>query len=332
VDIGASAKVAASGAKMLPGIARWLMARRQRRQEATYARELLGVDQSTLFSYRVGMDHPLLQEGVPHTDDLVAFADLAGPSIARAWEKGWVEYPDELEANLNEGVVVIGSPESEALTRLIFGYQRLPDALGVEYTGNSVDLPFRWQEDTRTVSARCQRFAPGGRLVTRPNWPIVDNSGFRPKMLYPAVTNEGLLNSDFLLITRIPNFLTSEAQQSGRSIVSIAGTHGIGTRAVGLVLKNRSILTEISAKIPQGTQAFQVVIEARSIVHDPLQSSVARSVFVRAISCFDRPDNAWTSARQTIRERFTDWASEVNSSKRMGRYEVDTEGSIGRIL
>jgi hypothetical protein len=317
MDVAATAKISAAGIKMIPSVARWYMERRRRKQDITYAKELLGIDQSSLFSYRVAMDHPLQQQGTPHVDDLSAFADIASPSIVYAWPRGWTEYLEDIEADLNEGMVLIGSPEAEALTRLLFGYRKLPGHLGVEYLGGVIDLPYRWQEDTRYISAQCQRFVRGRGLVSRPNWPIIDNSGSAPKSVYPIVTNDGFLDSDFLLITRVPNFLTSRAQQSGRFIVSVAGVHGVGTRAIGLALRSRKVLTEIAAQIDQGTEAFQILLEARSIVHDPARGSFAKSIAVRNIRSFSCSDDEWSCARRKIQERYTDWASELVYSRRM---------------
>jgi hypothetical protein len=317
MDMAATAKVSSAGVKMIPAVARWYMDRRRRNQDATYAKGLLGIDDSSLFSYRVAMDHPLQQHGTPHVDDLSAFADIASPSIAHAFPRGWIDYVEDIEADLNEGLVLIGSPEAEALTRLLFGYRKLPERLGVEYRGDVIDLPYRWQEDTRYISAQCQRFVRGKGLVSRPNWPIIDNSGAEPKSLYPAVTNDGFLNSDFLLITRVPNFLTSQAQQSGRFIVSIAGVHGVGTRAVGLVLRNPKVLAEIAAQIGQNAEAFQVLLEARSIFHDPVRGSFAKSIAIRSVRCFARSDSEWSHARRRVQEMYTDWASDIAYSRRM---------------
>ena len=211
MDIAATAKVSAEGVKIIPRVARWYIDKRRRMREVTYAKELLGIDQSSLFSYRVAMDHPLQQQGTPHVDDLSAFADIASPSIAHAWARGWTEYVEDIEADLNQGMVLIGSPEAEALTRLVFGYRKLPEHLGVEYVGDVVDLPYRWQEDTRITSAQCQRFVRGKGLVPRPNWPIIDNTGVESKSIYPTVTNDAFFNFISMTCSRVP-YSSAQAQ------------------------------------------------------------------------------------------------------------------------
>lgn len=329
MDIGATAKIATSGIKVIPGVAEWLRNKLRIREEITYSKELLGVDQNQKFNYRVSMDHPLLQQGIPHVDDLSAFADIAGPSIDHARAAGWIEYPEDIEADLNAGMVLIGSPEAEALTRLVFGYRKLPGSAGVEHLGDVVDLPFCWREDARLVEAQCSRFVPGRGLVTRPNWPIVDNTGARAKLLWPTLSNDGYLTSDFLLITRVPNFLTIEAQQSGRSIVSVAGTHGVGTRAVGVLLRDRTVLREIARKVPPGTEAFQILVEACSIVHNT-RGSIARRVIVRDIRCFSRPDEDWSRARGIVHKRYTDWASDIVTARRMAVPDTLPETATGQ--
>jgi hypothetical protein len=316
MDLGATAKISSAGAKMIPSIADWVVRRRRQKQDADQVKALFGVDQQRLFNYRVSMDHPLLQHGTPHVDDLAAFAAIAGPTIAHVHANGWDEYPDDVEANLDEGMVLIGSPEAEALTRLVFGYRKLPGSRGVELVEDTIDLPFRWLEDVELVSARCKRFVPGRGITTRPNWPIIDNLGGRPKKLFPALTHDDFLNTDYLLITRVPNFLTSRAQESGRSIVSIAGTHGTATRSVGLLLSNRKLLAEISGRLSPRAEAFQVLIEARNIVHDPSRGSIAKGVVIRDVRSFHRPDRVWSEARSNLHRTYTDWAADVVETER----------------
>jgi hypothetical protein len=307
------AKATASGFQLLGRLGKWISDRKETVRLARSSQQLLGFASEDLYSYRVALHHPLYRRGDPHPDDLAAFVTVAGHAIARAEEKGSLTFLDDIKVRLVDGLVLIGSPEAEALTRLVFGYECKPNDGGMRYRGTSIDLPYRWEEDRAKVSASCGKFVPGIGRVDRPNWPIIDQRGASYRPIYPIISNQGLLHTDLLLITKVPNFLTAEGYESGRSIVSVAGAHGTATRSVEFLLRDRELLRQIAEAVPQACQSFQILLEAGDIKHDLRQGTRATKLTLRDVRVFERPHKTWRAAMRQVAVRYDKWYSEVSS-------------------
>lgn len=297
IDLVAGARATRSGFQIIESVLAGVGRLNRNRRQVRRAVELLGIRDSEMFNYRVAMQHPDHPRGAPHPDDGYAFVSVASEAASRAMERRNFAVTDSIPATLDEGFVLIGSPESELLTSAAFGYTRRDDGLGMKFTGDVLDLPYRWEEDQTNVAATCTRYVPGRDLVTRPNWPIIDNTGTRIRTIAPVVRNDGMLASDFLLITRLPNFLSDIGLQSGRSLISIGGTHGTGTRAIDVLLRDRTALRKIADEVPMGTGAFQILLEAGVIDHNRHNGSVATKVQIRDIRSLERPNWMWDRAR-----------------------------------
>ncbi|CAN5240435.1 hypothetical protein BH11ACT7_BH11ACT7_04450 [soil metagenome] len=305
-DLAVGAKVTRAGFTIAQAIAARVGRFRRDRRQIHHARHLIGINSNQLFNYRVAMQHPMQIPGTPHPDDAYAFVSVASEDACRAMELKNFRVEETLPADLDDGYVLIGSPEAELLTAVMFGYERKPPDGGMKYLGSTIDLPYRWDEDRSNVVATCSRLVPGQGRVTRPNWPIVDNTGTRTSRLYPVVQNNGLLHTDLLLITKVPNYLSATALQSGRTVVSIAGAHGTGTRAVEVLLRDRRCMREIAERVKTDAQAFQILVEVGNVNHHPLNGSVASSVQIRDVRCFSRSNSEW--------ERAGIWASKALQS------------------
>lgn len=263
---------------------RWALSglheRRQTSRDAMEMRRLIGVEDRNL-DYRAGVLHPLSLPGTIGPDDSAALTTLAGPAYQSARVSGRLQIVDSIDVCLDQGQVLIGSPEAEAVTRLAYGYRRRGDGLGMVQSAHPpIDLPYRWEEDETRVAARSSRYVPGRGLRTRPNWPVIDATG-GGRLLFPEVDRDNLMTSDYLLITRTPNFLTETAYQSARSLVSIAGSHGPGTRAIEVLLRDKKALALLRRTLPRKHFAsFQVLVRADRIEHDYRMGSRARAIEV----------------------------------------------------
>lgn len=311
-ELPVAARTVSTGIRILGKFWAALTKKRQELAHASVFREALGIGLAEAYSYRVGMNHPLYNVGTPHPDDFEAFVSVLGTDT-RAWSQAitWVAEEDCI-GHLADGFVLIGSPEAEAITRLTFGYHKAGRSRGMKHIGIGVKLPFRWEEDGDIIRATHRKYVPGLGLVQRPNWPILDQRGTAVKSMFPRVGRDGMLLSDLLLITKVPNYLTLESYQSGRAIVSVAGTHGTGTRAIGLLLRNRKQMAEIGAEIEKNYQSFQVLLEVTDICHDPERGSQARRVAVHEIAHLDYPDRVWAAARRAVVKRYSAWRDEVS--------------------
>jgi hypothetical protein len=278
---------------------------------ARFVYTLLGLGQrAELLSYQVAGHHPHYDIGQPHPDDRAAFRAVARLSIgARASSRGTVELVDRCVGDLSDGLCLIGSPEAEVVTRLVFDYAPRADGQDMHYRGATVDLPYRWEEDATKVRATYSRYVEGRGRVERPNWPIVDQRGSSPRSIFPTVANDGLLATDLLLITKVPNFLSMDAFERGRSILSIAGTHGTATRAIEVFLRDRAALSVVARALRPTTQAFQILVEASDILHSRAGSR-ARSVRVLDVHDLTRPDAHWRAAHARVTRNFADWRAQ----------------------
>lgn len=298
-------------AEVRAGVDRWFTQPQRQAYAVKQAHEILGVGRPDLFTYRAGTNHPLYVVGEPHPDDRAALIGIAGDHVADAFSKDSLHVTEDLHASLREGLVLVGSPEAEAVSRLAFGYEAKISQGGMRYTGETLDLPYRWEEDLDLVEARYARFVPGKGRVNRPNWPVVDQRRGHGQSIYPRVRRDGLLDTDLLLITRVPNFLTRMGYQQGRSIVSIAGSHGTATRAISLVLRDLGLLRELNEYLSPGDDAFQILIEVGGIVHDPHRGSRATKIRLRDVQIIGRSDASWDDAAAAVKRRLPGWRAEV---------------------
>ena len=177
LELSAGLEAGESGVKVAGWLQRWLQMRRETSRLVKEAKAHLGIHQPDLYMYRAATMHPLYQRGLPHPDNIAALAALSGDVYDAAHRKGAVTEVSDLSAALSDGMLLVGSPEEEGVSRLAFGYRVRSDGGGMEFTGSPVDLPFRWNEDRTSVGASCRRFVAGRGEVVRPNWPIIDERG-----------------------------------------------------------------------------------------------------------------------------------------------------------
>lgn len=294
-------KVSSEGIKVADSIIKWVKLRHQTAQDAKNCLELLGLDRNSDYSFRVGMQHPLMQLGTPHPDDAEAFTSIFTPKL--------LKHPDdiitsskEIYSPLSDNIVAIGSPEAEVLTQILFGYDRI-EGSGLHYSGDTIDLPYRWLENSSEVSTEYLRPGDSGEDQWRPNWPIVSEIGAKQRKLYPEVGKDGRLRSDYLLITRVPNYL-GDGVGLGRSFISIAGSHGIGTKAIKLFVRNKYILAKVWSELggPSNHDSFQILCRANRVV--PRGNSFeATGLELIDVQVIDSSDIKWESAREYATHR-----------------------------
>jgi hypothetical protein len=276
--------------------ARWMRTRARFRDQANVARELLGLHQSKLIAYRHDSKH-VLYGGTEtlHPDNLHGLAAASGNAYVAAQQTGRLRVEDEILTHAAHDLALIGSPTSEGLSRLLFGYapDGDPDSLAVDQI--PLDLPFRWVISKNEIadSAVARRLVAGRGLVERPNWRIAG-----PDRLYvPRVDENGLLLEDYLLVTKVRNYLSHSAIDEGHFIVSFGGSHGTGTRALELLFKDRQVLSSIADRLRQRPAAFQMLLRVSDIKHDRTVGSYARKIELvdEPIILPDR-DSIWRTA------------------------------------
>ena len=255
-------------------------------------RRLLRVDLHAETVFRLSDTHPIYEDGQVPAADIAAFTHLVDPGFAVEYGDPSQYLKDDAGVDAESDLVLFGSPESETLTRALFGYKH--DHNGTLTYTETLPLAFRWLEDPSKVSIYCMQYRPGGAIAVRPNWPLVScEQEFRE---YPMLRN-GWLDEDYLIITRVPNFVSDRARQAGRAILSIAGLHGIATRSIGLVLANEALVEELVDFVSRNPW-FQAVVKVTSISHEDVAAgSMATRVELYRMKAIELSDAVLEGAR-----------------------------------
>jgi hypothetical protein len=162
-----------------------------------------------------------------------------------------------------------------------------------------LDLPYRWILSKNEVddTAVARRFVAGRGMVERPNWRI---SG--PGRIYvPRVDEDGVLMDDYLLVTRVRNYLSRNAIDEGHSITSFGGTHGTGTRALELLFRDKDILSRIAGQLRSRPGAFQMLFRVSDIDHNRTMGSHARKIeLVDDVVMLPDTDSVWRTTSEIV--------------------------------
>lgn len=294
---------------------------RRARKNASRSRtllELLDLQEQAGWSYWMPTHHPTSAgpDDIRGADidalEAVLGADTAGEISGSA---SWADFADPAEL-FARNLVLIGSPESEPLTRLLLGYELRPDGRGTHYRGDTVPLVYRWHEELSSPLALCVHYRESGVHAVRPNWPLVWAIADKEGVEYPALSVEGDLLEDFLIVTVIPNFITARGWQRGAKIVSIAGLHGVGTRAALTLVRDDDVATELQRlvqELPARRTGFQAVIKVTSIDHDALTGSQPLRVHVHEVVPLTLSSEALETARTAATAALPAWHHQLDN-------------------
>jgi hypothetical protein len=283
---------------------------REREAEATRAaRALLGIGSPGEVAYRHSSTHSDFTPGKFHPDNTDALSAAADLDIVRAGRDGRLRLLDRSGVvDVEKSMVLIGSPVAEALSRDLFGYQPAEGLdNGLRLTQSPVDLPFRWQLDPEGIDpgATATRFVRGHGPAARPNWRIVSERDGR--LFIPAVDNDGWLRTDYLLVTRLRNFITRAAWQRGSFVVSFGGAHGTGTRAVDLLLRDEQLLRQIAERLGESPVAYQLLLEVGQMTHHPKEGTRAHAIRLVAAERIEDNEERWEEANRVAFPGFKGW-------------------------
>ncbi|CCF82295.1 hypothetical protein [Nitrolancea hollandica] len=276
-------------------------------QDLDEAKALLGLHLSNEVAYRHDSVHPLYSTSTElHPDNLAGLITAAGNEYLLALEQKQLCVLGTITSTLNSNLVLIGSPTAEGLSRPTFGYEPDIDADSLVLGAAPIELPFRWVLSKNRIDERAQarRYVAGKGLVARPNWRIeADN-----QMFVPAVDSEGLLSVDYLLVTRVRNYLSPQALDEGKFLVSLGGTHGTATRAIELLLRDRDVLRQIGRHLPSHPAAYQLLLAVGKMKHDKQLGTRATKIELvgEPLILPDRED-IWLHAHKLARKNLEEW-------------------------
>lgn len=116
-----------------------------------------------------------------------------------------------------------------------------------------------------------------------------------------------MLETDYLLVTRMRNFLTQKALDEGKYIVSFGGTHGTATRAIELLFSDERLLAEVAPVLAGSPEAYQLLFRVSGMRHDPKRGTRANHMELVAAEPLDDYLDRWRSANQIVQRAFARW-------------------------
>jgi hypothetical protein len=277
--------------------------------DATDAKRVLGFRRSGDVVYRNDNVHSLYS-GRPaiHPDNRHALIVAAGDEYLDARGAGNLDVVSSLRVRLDTNLVLVGSPISEGISRLVFGYTpQSGDSESLLLNDAPVDLPFRMVLDHDRIPDRAlaRRYVEGCGAVARRNWRIESDHA----VYIPELGEDGWLETDYLLLTRLRNFLSAEGFARGHSILTVGGAHGTATRALGLLFRENTVLRAV-ADVTRSTDgpSFQALFKVSGIDHHPTRGSWAKRVELVGdpILIGDDPQR-WQAAISMVSGRVREW-------------------------
>jgi hypothetical protein len=206
-----------------------------------------------------------------HPDDVIAGAVLEKVGSLGITNLKIVDNFFDLR-DLEGTLVALGSPMSNFLSRAILAYQFVSsnpdDGIKRDKDKSFFELPFEYVMDAtqlRTAGAMANRMVDG-KVHSVPNWSIW--SAAEKNMLVPSVDDSGQLQSDYLLVTVLPNIFSRRSYEAGDRIVIFGGTHGVATKAVELLFRDSELLGHLRDKV-ESSPYWQAVFKVNHVSHDP---------------------------------------------------------------
>jgi hypothetical protein len=273
---------------------------RNDRRDLAASRSLLLADSGVGdAAYRSENAHDLWLKAGPSAENAIALTTVAGSRYDIAKRNGLLYVQDgrSVLTDMCRDVVLLGSPASEAISQAIFGYKR-DDGGSLVLHGGPLDLPYYWALDGDSSVPGVVRYIDGN-LVYRPNWYLRGSRNNAKQLFIPAAeADTRLLRTDYLVVTRLRNFI--DDYRAGYYIVSIGGTHGIGTRAIHLALRSTSVARKMFDRLGEGCTTFQLIFEVE-VRHDHASAkSWPANISLVYASAIRDDDAVWSTARSAI--------------------------------
>jgi hypothetical protein len=297
---------------------------RDRAQSVRGAKRALSIDKSQLSAtaYRHRSLHPLYSGPTSfHPDNLASLVSVLRDDVRRARRQGTLRVQENVEAKITQSLLLVGGPVSEGVSRLVFGYDDQDRPGGSTCSGLGRELPYRFDIDEGIVGQSARLVKDQGRWIVErePNWGVIAPDGRRH---YPMIGHDDFLRTDYLLLTKLPNFLVDATFGSGNSIVNVAGAHGIGTRGIELLLSRRNVLRKTAERLgidPElaatWPEAYQALFWVGDIRHHKRRGSVASDIVLVDAARIDESIEWWIGWRDRVRAPLNNWFATGGSDR-----------------
>ena len=192
--------------------------------------------------------------GEIHPDILRPYEELAGLLHRSGIDMVPVAIDRLPTATLDEQLLLIGGPVSNAVARAWQGYRQNPESKIYEFVGSPVSRRWRFEYALdRATAPKPMRFVAG---ILKESWPQAIWDERSPGSLQFAALDHstGLLVEDKLLLTFAPNPFS----KSGTMMLDVSDLHGQGNEAFVQLLSNKNRLQALTDElhrqnIPLGT-------------------------------------------------------------------------------
>ena len=209
--------------------------------------------------------------GSIHASDMGSFSmgKALGGLVARVGRNQEVIKLDDIivDARLLSGnMVTAGSPNSNEIAYTLFGNAFIPgkstDTLALD-PNHPLDLPIQFRSDPETIGDI--RVSRGGGSYEA-HWGLsVNGKVFWPK-LKKEKNAQNWLETDYLVLSKLPNVFDGEWQSQGSSVFSISGLHGPGTQGFKLLLEDPHAVELLNKKLQKlNSHYWQVLIPVNKI-------------------------------------------------------------------
>lgn len=217
-------------------------------------------------SFIPGQSHPHPRyQGAFHPDDEYV-ADVFDELVRDVAEDRLTYDTNGIPQSLEGISLISGSPVSNATTRYLFEFDYVDPndkMAGLARVSDPVfetDFEFLLEKDALAKLGISEKV---GKRGISGNWSIANT---RSGKLYSSKTKDGRLMSDYLLVTRLPNVFDKASYERNDALFVFAGTHGIGTKATDILLKDKILLDQLYKRI-DGTMYWQALFEIDDVDH-----------------------------------------------------------------
>jgi hypothetical protein len=157
--------------------------------------------------------------------------------------------------DLTGNLLILGSPVANVTAAAVMG--RNGSSFLFEKRSDGAVLKFPFYLD---VDASEEEFQSGAHR-SRGSWdkaPVWQLKGRGNALIAPRI-KDGQPIEDRILISSMPNFLNRGAFEAGHRLTIFSGAHGVGTRALQLVIRDERMIQELIA-YSKGKSAWQAII------------------------------------------------------------------------
>jgi hypothetical protein len=183
---------------------------------------------------------------------------------------------------LKGNILTVGSPISNEYAYAVFDNELVRGNLSYmrQSQRHPLTLPVRNLLSGKDVEDK-NRVVRRGKF-TEPNWGVIVEG----KAVFPEIDIDGRLKTDYLLLTKVPNFFDQNWSSNGNALLSMGGVHGPGTQGFALLLSDHAATEKLNTRLKAlGSPYWQVLIKIIQVERED-NRDIAKSIDIKDICVF----------------------------------------------